>query len=198
MGTTRLTENMRSRIAEAVLVHRFAKAFAVIAADRAALARAVYDDVLTKKQRETIASLPAGWLVTNHAIAAQFGSAYERCCFSGYNYTFWIGDKPADVSLPMPAKFHGSCAKVYEATHKLSLRHDEIERRFSSLRDEAKGAGNEVKAALAAVGTVQALVKAWPEVEPFCRDITPYAVPLPAIPVAKLNQTFDLPVSEAA
>lgn len=195
MSSTRLTDSFRNRIIKAVLAHRFADVFATIAKDRAALARAVYEDVLTKKQRDLIATFPEGWLVSEDDIQVQFGAAYDRLYFSGFDWGAWVGEAPERVFMAMPAKYSGRCAKVYEATHKLSIRHDEIARRIATARSEIRIAENEIRAALAVVSTIPALVKAWPEVEPFCRDIAPAAVPLPAIPVAKLNETFGLPVA---
>lgn len=202
----RLTHDIRENIATAALRHRFIKEIEALAADRAALASDVYNDVYRKADREKIEALPAGWLPTVRYAAAKFGEAgcaYTQLQFDGSFYgkiqSLRIRNGTADrQDRRCLYKHQNGCWKVYEANHKLAVRHGTLSDREASLLASIRTAERQIEASLNSVSTVGALVKAWPEIEPFVKSLCPVTSRLPTLPTASLNEMLKLPVSEAA
>src|SRR3990167_10179448 len=86
MPSVRLTTDIRSRVAGEILKHRFAGEIGKLLDDRAALAKAVYDDLYRTKDRKIIEGLPKGWLREDHTIKAQFGASVDEIPFDGHHY----------------------------------------------------------------------------------------------------------------
>jgi hypothetical protein len=202
----RLTHDIREKIATAALRHRFHEEIEVLAADRAALANDIYNDVYRKADREKIEALPAGWLPTVEYIDAKFGDVagdYARIYFDGGFYGKFqslrarasLSNRPARRALHK--HYHG-CWKVYDVGHKLAIRHADLAGREAALVADIRAAERQIEASLNSVSTVSALVKAWPEIEPFVKPLSPIASQVPALPTASLNEMLKLPVSEAA
>lgn len=202
----RLTHDIREKIATAALRHRFHEEIETLAADRAALANDVYNDVYRKVDREKIEALPAGWLPTVRHAAAKFGeagSSYTQLQFDGgfYGKIQSLRARTGDSARQERRclyKHQNGCWKIYEANHKLAVRHAALADREAALLVSIRTAERQIEASLNSVSTVGALVKAWPEIEPFVRPLSPVASRLPTLPTASLNEMLKLPVSEAA
>lgn len=200
--STRLTNDLREVIADAVLRHRFTEQVDALIADRATLADAIYNDLYRKSDREKMEALPKGWLSEEPNIGVQFGSSgcrYENIEFGGqfYGKLGALRTKHEDerVYRRVPDKHRSGCAKVYEDAHKLSVRHQELEDRLSAMKADFDAAHRQTMAALASVNTIKSLIKAWPEVEPFAAKFEDAPRHLPSVPTAKLNEMLGLPVS---
>lgn len=203
MASVRLTHDMRSSIRAALLKHRFEKDVRALIKERAAFARAVYDDIYKAKQRQIIDSLPQGWLPITGAISVKFGATYVSLEFSGGGEgglkVRQITGEPLDsVHLPVAAKHSHGCVAVYDAGHRLSTRHEKIAAATADLKKAISEADAQISAALDATSTTAGLVKVWPEIEPVLLKLSPASVPLPAVPTAKLNEMLNLPLRKAA
>jgi hypothetical protein len=204
----RLTNDNRERIAFAVLKHRFAAEVAELVRDRAAFADDVYNDIYRKADRDRIDALPEGWLPTTTGITAKFGehsAGYETIQFDGSLRSGTLSrfhTKPKSRTLGIwrriVTKHQHGCSKVYDPGHKLAKRQDELRVRQVTLEQIVLESQKQIEAALNSVTTASALVKAWPEMEPFVKPYMTATPNLPSIPASKLNEIFKLPVSEAA
>jgi hypothetical protein len=204
VASIKLTNTIRDRILIDMLIHRFRAEADVLASDYVALANDVYDDMFTKAEAKTRDALPDGWLRTEDDIGVKFGDqdrGYEQLDFAGRQYgaISRVGTKREGIYKRMPSKFGSGCAKIYDRDHPLTDRHEGLAERRRALVaaiDEAEKVG---KAALYSAGTIGRLKTIWPEVSPFCVKYAEDApVNLPSLPVSKLNETFGLPVEEAA
>jgi hypothetical protein len=203
----RLTSNLREQISLAVLRHRFSAEVGELMAERAALADDIYNDVYRKADRDRIDSLPDGWLPKSVCATAQFGesrSSYQQINFSGSMSGMLHKLRPEphktlnEASRRVPSKHQYGCWKVYEATHKLAIRHDKLRDAVSDLESRVRVCEKQIEQALNSVSTATALVKAWPEVAPFVSAIVPVERQAVALPVATLNDMLKLPVKKAA
>lgn len=203
---TKLTNNSREALINAVLRHRFETEVKELIAAKRDFAETVYNDVYTKAAREKMAALPDGWLPTSQSISIQFGdgSRYESMNFGGgvYGILSRISSsaKPTDdrVFKTVISRHAHGCAKVYAPDHKLSVRYSALKDREGDLKARVNAAESQAKAAINSVTTVGALVKSWPEIEPFTRKLTGVVARLPAIPISELNKTFKLPAEKIA
>jgi hypothetical protein len=204
MTSIRLTNEIREEITTAMLRHRFSTELSALVADRAEFALAVYSDLYKPADRKRIADLPDGWLPTDTAIKYHAGTSYETTPFNGRFYGSLNSSLPVtkdaakSVSMPFASKHHRTCVATYEATHKLAIRHAELQARFKDISDRHGTAESQVKAALSRASTTGRLIELWPEVAPFCKSYEAAAPALPTIRTAALNAMLDLPVSEAA
>lgn len=201
---TRLTNEIRKTIKEAVLRHRFEEQAEALVADRAAFAGEVYNDVYRKSDRDKMEALPNGWLPTTSSVSVRFGETaygrYEDFPFDGAIY----GDiakvrkrtdkSPQRCERRVPHKHYSGCSKVYGDDHRLSSKHAALKERADELQTEIVAAARQVTAALDSANTVKQLLEAWPEVEPFV-PVRSAKANLPAVPVDALNKLLDLPVA---
>lgn len=204
MASTKLTNTIRDRILIDMLIHRFRAEADALMADFAALASDVYDDLFTKAEAKTRDALPDGWLPTEDDVCAKFGDqdrGFERLDFAGrqYDALSLVGTRREPAFKRMPSKFIPGCAKVYERDHPFTVRHQDLADRRRALVATIEAAERAGKAALYSAGTIARLKTIWPEVSPFCVKYADDApVNLPTLPISKLNETFGLPVEEAA
>ncbi len=201
--STRLTNDLRDTIASDILRHRFNEQVDALIADRAAFAEAVYCDIYRKADRDKMDALPKGWLPECSRVGVQFGasgSRYENVNFDGAFYgplgamRTRVKDAPSTDRRMQNRHAHG-CAKVYEDQHKLSIRHQELDARFSALKEEFEAAKRQTSAALASVNTIKRLIEVWPEVAPFASKHEDAPRQLPSVPTEKLNEMLGLPVA---
>jgi hypothetical protein len=203
----RLTTSLREQISLAVLRHRFSPEVGAAMRQRAALADDIYTDFYRKPDREKMEALPAGWLPQTVCASAKFGeygSGYAQINFSG-SFTGMLHrlrpspEKPGEeTSRRVLTKHQHACWKVYAADHKLAVRYEEHRNLVSDLEARIRVSEKQIETALNAVSSAAALVKAWPEIEPFVTPLVPVVRALPALPVSALNETFKLPVKKAA
>lgn len=195
--SVRITKEMRESLASDLIKHRFAQAVKDLCDMRAAHALEVYRDIYTVEQREFMARAPAGMLVTATQLHAKFGTAYTPVYFDGHVYGILSTVCPSRevISRPIFHSHTSNPAKVYEAGDLLTVRHELVGHKTDDL---AKVVGDARRAALAAISsstTIDALVKAWPEIAPFTKRFAAKDRNLPAVNTAKLNEILDLPVS---
>lgn len=202
---TRMTNSIREAIANAVMRHRYEAPVKALIAAKAEFAIKVYEDLYAKSTREKMNALPEGWLPSSDNVAVTFGASYDRVYFNGYTSGKLASVVPSDdnrrkaVCLRMLGKHSsGGCAKVYEATHALSIAHSNLEAKERDLKAEFDATRRQVEAAISSVSTVKRLIEIWPEVAPFAEKYEDEKPKLPSLPTEQLNKILDLPVSEAA
>lgn len=203
----KLTMMIREGLAKEALRHRFSDEVEAYVAERVAFAAEVYNDLYRKSEREKIDALPAGWLPEVNCISAQFGeagSAYETVLFSGGVYGTFSkfrkksNERQVEITKRVLSKHTRNAVKVYPNDHRLSVRYRAIKASGKDLGERIDAAQRQIEAALHSVTTLPALLKAWPEIEPFTARYFSLPTKLPAIPVSKLNEIFKLPVKTAA
>lgn len=198
---TRLTNEIREAIAKDLIKHRFEAAVKQVYAERAALADAVYRDVYSADQIAQMEALPEGMLSEADGVTANFGTSYTTVYFGGWTYgdlNKVVSSDRRNSSRRVYSKHTHGAAKVYDATHKLSVEYDRLQGVIGDLVKEIDTARRSAMAALSSVGTIKRLVEAWPEIAPFAKRFDTEKPQLPMIKTDDLNKILDLPVSEAA
>lgn len=214
--SNRLTNNMRGCIVNAVLEHKFNPIIADLAKDFAALADDVYK-IAFRKTLAQIDALPEGWLPTDDDIQVEFGAGKMlRLNFNGrftarYGSTVIDGvhvseadlhsfaSFPGAVHKRFPANKKGVCVASFDARESLSLRYEELSNKKIDLISSFNKARTETGVAVGRFTTIDKMLEAWPEIEPFTKGIAAAPKPqLPAVPVVKLNEMLGLPVDAEA
>lgn len=177
MSSIRLTNEMRSRIAKAVLEHRFGPEEKEIELDRKKLGSLVYDTLYDKFTQGLMAELPEGWLPTQCA---------DHVYFAGQ----WVSVEFGEPRRFLYEEFNTS--PKFGADDPVSKLFESIESRKYKLREARGEASAKVNGLLSEATTVKKLLEIWPEVEPFIPPATA-PVHLPAVPRAEVNALLGLP-----
>lgn len=202
MTSTRLTTDIRNRLTNDILRHRFAADVDALIVAQGEFALKVYNDIFSANKQEAMNSLPEGWLPESHDIGAQFGYSdgggrFARLWFSGY-LTGILGrlqtrqDDGRITKRVLASKSHGA-AKVYDPSHPLAIEFGRLRNRTKDLKSAATEAEQSVTVALNKVTTISRLIEIWPEVETFARKYEVGAPSLPALPTNTLNEMLRLP-----
>lgn len=205
----RLTNDMRSLLRKKLVTHRFSNQVLTICSDSAQLAVDVYEDLFSVATRIKLAEVPEGWLPKSSTIKAQFGASGSDVCDYAFNGANWVYGAPAravsgdtyrevkdTVAVVMPANKKDAVVKVYEVGHALSIRHEDLKARKEACTKAIEAAERQIDQTLDKFTTLKALLRDWPEVEPFVQSLgwTAEKPRLPAVPVKTLNQLLDLPL----
>lgn len=202
MATVKLTKDIRRAICSRVLKHRFLPVVEELIQDQASYADRVYKDVYPKVTLGKMKALPSGWLGSNGSISVRFGednSHFARLEYNGmtdllgHHLHGLVKDRDAVKKLQL-AKYKGVVAKIYPVQHTFSIQWESLKFRREMLEDEYTTAIRSVNVALSKVHTIRALIKEWPEVEPFVQSFEP--TQLPVVPRETLNELLDLPVGD--
>lgn len=180
MSSIRLTNDLRNRIAKAVLEHRFGPEEKELEQDRERLGKLVYDLLYDGATQNAMDGLPEGWLPTqsddNVYFAGQwahveFGEPLRFTYKDSRNFPKFAADSPA--------------TKLFE----------DIEARKHKLREARSETAAKVNGLLCEATTMKKLLEIWPEVEPF---IPPSTTPvyLPAVPRDEVNALLGLPTKK--
>lgn len=195
---SRITKEIRDKIVAALIKHRFEARLMTIIKERAALAKAVYDDLYPMTIREKIAALPDGWIPTNEKMHVYFGTAYTSVYASGFIYgelNKVASVNRSDANFRLLAKHEDGCVKKYEATHALAIEHERLAGAVSDIKNEISEATRAAETAILKSATIKRLIEAWPEIEPFARQFNTEKPQLPALQTDALNAMLGLPVT---
>lgn len=180
---SKLTNQLRSDLADTLLKRRFDEAHSALAKREKALGIRIYEDVFDAKTRAAMKRLPAGWLPTINHAKVKFEAG-------GYSAVHMGEDRPVPH-----VKYH-TTLKVYGARDPISEAYQEWESDTKSLRESRSRLEVEIRGALDSVTTIKRLLELWPELEPFVPKDGVKTL-LPAINVSTLNAALKLPVSKA-
>jgi hypothetical protein len=184
MATTRLNDNMRDSILEALVQHAFGARFEAIEKARQQLAAEVYRDVYIQNL-DKMKAMPAGFLPEAESIYVKFDDEMTSV------------DWGENRRIADDHSAYKAVAKVYGPRDDLSKCFFALKKQKSALESEKSKARGNAKAILKDCTTLAKLLRVWPEVEPFTREFAPAKVNLPAIPRPIVNKQFGLPVGGA-
>jgi len=178
---TRITNTIAERIAQAVTEHAFAERLAAARQRLADAGMAAYRTYYGDETIEKMTSLPEGWLSTRSRL---------DLTINGCRYMVNLGQPMPVLAEDTVEWFNldGDTAEAMEIQH--------AEQDFQRLRSERKEALREAERAIKRFGTVKALIRGWPEIEPFAREFLDAYPALPAVIPADLNAKLGLPVTE--
>ena len=197
MASIRLTTFMRENILKDALAYRFNDDIAALAAERAAFAQALYEDIYSEADRKKMASLPKGWLPEVNQVGADFSTSGQRnevIPFNGHMHgPLYVSSEP--VKRRVIERDRYSISKSYEGSHPLAIRYGELYAKEAGLTEAYRAAKNQAHAALAEGSTTGKLKQLWPEIAPFVARFEKEDARLPVVPLANLNEMFRLPVA---
>lgn len=183
----KLTKQLKEKIAEAILDHRFKADQQKLKAEHYDLAVAIYNEKYGKADRDLMATLPEGWLPVSESFYAGLAGGYDQ------------------FTLPQKCRFrsvdglgrYGRPLIALDAEHKVSKRHAELESQEKELQAAIKSASLDVWAILDSATTVDKLRDRWPEalkiIDPIIDALPKPSTNLPAIPMPDLNARLKLP-----
>lgn len=212
MTSTRLNADIRQALHDDLLGYRFKDTVADLRRDWALLAEAVYNDIYPSDVQARMQSLPKGWLPTQTYVQVQFATSTVQLTFTGnkrqYGYSLSDDEKRAFAIVYPPqvdAVLHlfpehqsnGATVKLYEAREPLATRYELLSRRHADFVNDLKAAHKATAQAVKGATTIEALIAAWPEVEPFAKKylgVQPASRQLPVVQRDVLNKQLGLPV----
>ena len=195
MTSIKLTVAIRKSISDRVLRDKYEKRYTDLAARFKTLAEDVYNDVYSKKDRDLMASLPKGWLVTGKYIYVRFEAhcSYETLHFNGgcgYRSMRYQSER---LEKLIPAKDRDRCMKVYEPTCKFTVQYVACRAALKQLDEDFDTSNQMLTTTLARFKTLDALKKQWPEIVPFTDHIEESRInTLPAVRMSEINKQLGL------
>lgn len=204
----RLNTEIREDIMRALLRHKFSEEYVELVCRRAALAKRMHDRAFNNILGQ-MNQLPEGWLPTSKSITIKFGESYTSLNFNGewptryFTQIHWacqpVGWNNPHVFRRVREMDKDRCTMVLDATDKDSEEYGELENWTNSLQDRVGYGRKQIWAALCKANTVRQLLEAWPEVEPFVKNlapVTPKKSSVPQLATTELNSLVGLPVKE--
>ena len=196
MAYVRLNNDMRDLILKRAIEHRFKKLAEDLNNKHAEFALKVYRSLFTAKEASLIESLPKGWLREGSEFQVQIAGAYTYLSLNGSSAFLGIPITKKEVTMRrIPAKFASAAATVIDAGTPLADEHSYLANETQAIKEKIREAERSLRAVLNNAKSLGALLKSYPELEPFTKGMTPERLAtLPAVPREKLNSMLDLPV----
>jgi hypothetical protein len=182
MSSNRLAVYMKDRIVVELMAHAFKARRDALEKEKHDLGRAVYADVFPAAILKAVKKLPPNWISTDDVMYVKFGGDFTRVSFG--------------EQRPVPSISRGNAHTIYSATDPMCDRYRAYLLAKKTLDEDESKARKQASATLNSFTTVGALLKGWPEVEPFLQGIIKVPDRLPAVQVDVLNNTFGLPVAK--
>ncbi len=191
MSTIKLNKTMREEIAKD-LTRKLEEKKNAINAEGSHLAKMLYEEMLTPKERDLLNSLPEGWVPT-------FDAFYVKCPTNGRFNRIAL---KLDFREPHPWTFNTRPNLVdLESCPKFKAAFLEWHERYSAARETEQDARRKALTVLNSVTTVNRLLEVWPE----CRASVERCVSESrtvgkaiAVPVGELNSLLELPEEAVA
>lgn len=188
--STRLTNDMRSAIAEVAVAHAFDPRLADLKKAEDKLAREAFASIFPAKETEAVSKLPEHWFRLDECLKFNVG---------GQSITLRVEGQ----GLRVPYRAKGQSKGGWGCNTLGSIQHgdlcDRIQKHaqaFEAYRDERKNANRVTMAMLNAVNTTKRLREVWPEgLQFFVMYEGEERAPLPAVRVDEINQILGLPVA---
>lgn len=185
MASTRLNNELRRVVRRRILEHAFGKRRQEFAIKEYALGDRLYDHLHTPKQKEAMRALPEEFFKREDHISVSIDGQYHKI----------------DLRESRIVSYHAACHRTaFSSSTPLGsdLLSFVIEKQ--KLTDEERRAGKNAWAVLESCHTVSGLIKTWPEVAEFCKDLekspTPTCTAL-ALNLPALNLELGLPPDAA-
>lgn len=200
---TRLTNDMRGTIVNALIEHTFDDRVAELVKERSIIALEIYA-LHYKRDGKRMDDLPDGWLPTAFNIKFVSGGCHNVYNLNGkigtrYSRTLSFEHLKANHPETTLKRFkHCDVSSgplmAFDAEHPITRRIENNEALVASLHDEVLTAQKTARATLDRFTTVEKLLVDWPEIQPFIPPVAAPSPSLPALPTQHLNEMFDLPV----
>ena len=179
----KLTKDLKDKILDAILEHRFGKERKALKAERHAHAVSVYNEKYSVAERKLMATLPKGWMFEAESVYVSLGGNFTQIEF------------PVPLRLSQGSR-RGQALVSLGPDHPLSLRYGEIGTTGEALEAAISAATLDVCSILNSVTTTERLRDRWPEAIKIIDrilDAEPKPASLPAIPMADVNARLALP-----
>lgn len=164
----RLTNQVRDEILLKLLQHGFDAESKKIEKRRHELSVKVYNDVFSKKDRDLMDAIPAGWLPEVSEMKVQFGGASSGVCEREF-------EKPVKMPHKHVRYRSTNILKVYDDNHKFTQEHDSVTDDQKALKEKRNKAEAQAKAVLFSCNTTKALKDAWPAIVEIVEHYEPSA-----------------------
>lgn len=179
MSSTRLTNELRNRIAKAVLNHRFEAEEKALDVATEALGDLIYESLY-----------PAGGNARKRLDTALDGE-YAYCTSIDCHLAGDYRSIPMSKQRPVQHKHYSGRAK-FDANAEPVVVFRDIQAKRRKLKEHKDETAAKVNGLLSEATTIKKLMEIWPEVEPFIPPaVTP--VNLPAVPRDEVNSLLGLP-----
>lgn len=204
----RLTNDYRRQLLVAITRRTYQPKFEKLLREGKELADRVYDSIYTVKDRELMASLPAGWLPECDCVALNMSNGELHCIYwngSLFGPYAWKAvdrmpypfDRPNDVERRIAYKhiWGRGRAQLKENVEETEKDLIGFNGKLEDLRNEYFNAWRRAEAILNSISTVGKLLKIWPEIAEFVPEewYCQRNANLPSLPIAQLNEILDLP-----
>jgi hypothetical protein len=174
----RLNTAIRKHVLDKLRTEKFDPIEKEINAEQHALADRVYAHLYTEEERALMLTLPDGWLKSRGSVDVRVDGHYHNLEFDNEEFRrFPYGRETIYLSSGHPIG-----RSVTAWARKLELH-----------KEARKEALQQAAGALASYSTVGALLKAWPQVEPFLPPNLEKVTTALAISVKQLNRLLRLP-----
>lgn len=199
---TKLTNGIRSAIRADLREHRFATQVKVLAAAAESFADKVYNTMYDEDTQAKMAALPEGWLPEDEGVYVCCLGQYHRVHFNGVTTSLDsalrnLVEYPPYTSRRFMQAHHDVAYSLKDQA--LLSSWEETVQETRRLYETYGRVNSELRAALDSFTTIEKLIEAWPEVEPFAKAYITNPkkvakIQLPAVQVTSLNAMLDLPI----
>lgn len=198
--STKLSSYIKEQIAKDLLRHKFRAEVKALLKKQAEFAEELYRHFFPEDVEQKMRDLPKGWLRYDNYFYLKFGNSGYHSFSVYFNGESSIGKHTRKIisdqkhkdapTKPFPHSFDANIP----LGHELNKKNAALERERDALEEKIKHAELTLESTMNGSTTVGALIKKWPEVEPFARKYDTGDPQLPAPPYTTLNNMFGLPV----
>lgn len=200
---TRLTNDIRDAIRADLTAHRYGAAVKAIGDRLQVFAAKLYDHLYSPEDQALMASLPNGWLPEDDHLRISYAGQYHSVYFNGYCWSWSslnsLAKRGSAISRRVASEHIGGHVRLRDDA--LCNEFGQIDNDLRKLNEANSLAQRDIQTALSTFSTIEKLIEAWPEVEPFA---SPYITApqkaakslLPAVRISSLNAMLDLPVEQ--
>lgn len=204
---TRLSTNIKESLWRKLCERSFRKETQQLINLNAAHANRVWEASFSQKDRDLMASLPEGWLPTDHDIQIQFAGRIQTIYFWGTLGQYSLpenlrhtGAVLKDAFRRFPSKKKDGVCAVFDRGHPLCEEFDALQEKLTALAGRVGDARRAAFVVMNSASTVKRLIAIWPEAEEFAKkylDNGERKALLPAVSVERLNALLGLPPENA-
>jgi len=189
MANLRLNRDDKDEILSKAMIHGFKARKEALDAEEDALAVRCHSLIYSKKVRDFIDTVPAGWVKEIHPKNGKHRDAYEN------SLIVQIGHEVVYLNLHTSTlrvkQGRGTVLGVIE-DQKIIDRYRALVAEREKLEEERGRAHNSLSALLERVRTLRQLAEAWPEGKDFYSHLKPRASGVPMITISALNAALGL------
>lgn len=179
----RLNKSLRDDIVTALLNHKFSVRRNKNDSDFLTLAADIHKSLYTLSEHKLLASMPEGFLLNAYRVHGQMCGQWQQ-----FNLRANYDDAAPEFRVSYKERTFN-----FIGTDKLAVRFEKLSAEKALIEEETVKARAAAYAAVNSAATIAALLKTWPEIEPFIPAKQRLSL-LPVVQTDKLNEIFALPV----